>query len=95
MRLLSNLWRSIADFIDFLESRIKIHNQKRFGRFILGSIIGIFPIAIYWGYAAFFGVDIQLNRGIIGSLIFMLAFGIAGIYGKLDKFIDGMSNIQL
>ena len=61
------------------------------GRFILGSIFSIVPIIVYWGYAVFFQVDISLLKGIIGSLILMLAFGIAAVYGKLDQLIDGFN----
>ena len=85
---------SIANLMDFLESRLKILNQKRFGRFILGCIIGLLPVFVYWEYAVFFPVDIPPSQEIIGSLIFILAFGIAGIYGKLNQLIEGMSNLQ-
>lgn len=99
MELFSSSWRSLANSIDnlmdFLESRLNILNQKRFGRFILGCIMGIFPVLVYWGYAVFFRVDIPPSQGIIGSLIFILAFGIADIYGTLNRLLDGMSDIHL
>ena len=99
MESLFGLWRSLTNSVskplNSLESLLKILNQTKFGRFILGIIIGVFPVIIYWGYAVFFKVNIPLNQGIIGSLVIMVAFGIIGAYGKLEKLLDGMSDIQL
>lgn len=98
MQLLSNLWRldfvqaarsltdAIDNFVYFLESLAK----QKFWRFILGSIIGIVPALIYWGYAIFFHINIPLTQAIIGSLILMLAFGIAAVYGKLERLFESL-----
>ena len=45
MQSLSSSWRSLANsiayLIDFVESRLKVINQTRLGRFILGKLRGI------------------------------------------------------
>ena len=93
MKIILKLWRSllylIANFVDILETTSKSLAKHKAGRFILGSIFSIVPISVYWGYAVFFQVDISLLKGITGSLILMLAFGVAAVYGKLDQLIEG------
>ena len=91
MKVISNLRRLLANFIGFLEISTKSLAKHKAGRFILGSIFSTIPIFVYWSYAVFFQVDISLLKGIIGSLILMLAFGIAAVYGKLDQLIDGFN----
>ena len=95
MQLQSNLWRSlihvIANILDVLASITESIAKKWIGRFLLGSILGILPSLVYWGYAIFFHVKIPLIQGIIGSLILMLAFGTAAIYGKLDQLFDALN----
>ena len=89
MKIILKLWRSLTNLIDLLETSSKSLTKHKTGRFILGSIFSIIPISVYWGYAVFFQVDISLLKGITGSLILMLAFGLAAVYGKLDQLIDG------
>lgn len=99
MELFSSSWRSLANsidkLIDFLASRLQILHQKKWGRFLVGSFIGTFLVAIYWSYAVFFQVDIPLPQAIIGSLLCMVVFGVVGIYGKLEKLLDNLSDVQL
>ena len=93
MKVISELRRSllalIASFVDFLEISIELLAEHKAGRFILGSVFSFIPISVYWGYAVFFQVDVSLLKGIIGSLILMVAFGVAAVYGKLDQLLNG------
>lgn len=95
MKLLSKLWRSLVDWIantlDFFELLIESFAKYKVGRFILGSLLGIIPVLVYWSYAVFFQVNIPLVQGIAGSLILMLAFGVAAVYGKLERLFDSLN----
>lgn len=88
--LLRSLRDSVANVVDYLEQSSESLAERKFGRFILGSLFALIPISIYWGSAAYFRVDISLTRGFIGSLLLMLVFGVAAIYRQLGNLIEGI-----
>ena len=95
MQVILKLWgllmNLIANIVNYLELLSESLAKYKCGRFFLGSIFGLISVTVYWGYSTFFRVDISLIQGITGSLILMLAFGLAAVYGKLGQLIDGFN----
>ncbi len=88
MNWLYQQWRSLLDSLTGFFSLLELFAQGKIGRFILGSIGGMFFAAILWAYTIFFYVNISFLQGIIGSLLIMLVFGTVAAYGDLDRFLE-------
>jgi len=64
--------------------------KLQFDRFLSGGIVGIFLSVVYWTYSIYFGVDIPVFKGIIGSLILILFGSAVAVYGNLEKLLEDL-----
>lgn len=81
------LWQAKAERLEnFFQSMIK----AKWGRFSLGSLVGVSIAALYWSYSVYFQIQIPLGLGIFGSSILTICCGVAAINKNLDRFIEDL-----
>ncbi|MBF2014637.1 MAG: hypothetical protein IGS23_05365 [Rivularia sp. T60_A2020_040] len=71
----------------------KLSASKRFARFAIGLLAGLFIAGIFWLYSIYFYVPIPLVQGIIGSLILAISCGIIATISGLDKIFENFPNL--
>jgi uncharacterized MnhB-related membrane protein len=85
-----SLWNLVASFYDLLYELLESFARYKIGKFVLGGIVGVLLVLIYWGYACFFYINIPLTQAIVGSLILILFCAITAVYGDLARLIENL-----
>ncbi len=65
--------------------------KLKFGRLLSGGVIGIFLAVVYWINSIYFGVDIPVSKGIVGSFILVFFCSAVAVYGNIEKLMENFN----